>query len=1077
MGIFDSFEQEGGVNKLIFITQRSVAETWKNKELSEKWGLWLQELESFTKLPLFFQLFIKDKNFKDLLFEILAGVPDQETSNSQLWSEKQVEAVKLTYKIIKEMFQVSKQSVLREKAAENGLIEKILLRLREVTGEFERRIGDDDEEEDTKEEKPQEKEEQKQDNKPAKNYEKKKRKGVGYTTGVGKTWNVNQYIKNKKVKNEQIAYLIDILSNFFRTKDWTPSPDIIENILQSCLLPLIENAFRTGSLLDMVKFSKLYISYLRLVRVFAKNRSLMFTLIEIDQKYKPKQIEPIYRLLDKLNDLANIYNSCLQSQTTNETEKDSEILIKEIKKTHKSVTKTVDRLQGEQGDTFYENALHLPLRDSYPLLLKNLRFDTMDMRNEAGNYVHHYIKNYSTNVNAAKVNRLAQELADLSTALPIDHTNAIFVRVDKDRVDLMKALVMGAVGTPYAHGAYEFDIYCNQNYPKDPPKMNLTTTGSSSVRFNPNLYACGKVCLSLLGTWRGNATENWDPKISTILQVLMSTQAIIMSEEIYFNEPGFEGEAGTPDGERKNEGYSNIIKYCNIKFAMLDQIRNPPKGFETVLRRHFYLKRDEILKDCRAWIEEAKTHEALYTGLVSDHNYNWCNKFKNKGTYEKMLKEIVDELEIELNKLPEPSGQDLLPTQKRTKKKKHHHQTDIHEGAAKLDNIDVESDEELIITTSDLNVEKDDVKDRWSRYIGAMGIEAVAKQATSNVFLSGASATGIEVSKNVVLAGCKSFTLHDTKNASMNDLAGQFFLQPNDIGKNRATASIKRLQQLNYYVKCISETFEIPDTEEGLMKVGLDKYNIVCISECSYSTAIQVNKFCRKRGIKFVYFDVRGPFSRIFNDFGEEFVIVDKDGEDLKERWIKNITTDSEGLVEVLDTERHDLNDDDQVAITEVIGMKLKEGQISGFKSDSINETIHKIKVVSPFSFKIGDTTIFDNYERNGKITQVKTAVTFKFKSLQECLEAEEIPLDQNLSIADFEKMPNLSIEHACFEALDKFITKNQRMPKQWDLKDSDEVVEYTKSIAERLKQEFNDKWEMISRLFSFTCTGTFNPL
>ena len=32
------------------------------------------------------------------------------------------------------------------------------------------------------------------------------------------------------------------------------------------------------------------------------------------------------------------------------------------------------------------------------------------------------------------------------------------------------------------------------------------------------------------------------------------------------------------------------------------------------------------------------------------------------------------------------------------------------------------------------NIENDDVKDRWSRYIGAMGIEAVAKQATSSIF-------------------------------------------------------------------------------------------------------------------------------------------------------------------------------------------------------------------------------------------------------------------------------------------------------------------------------------------------------
>ena len=53
-----------------------------------------------------------------------------------------------------------------------------------------------------------------------------------------------------------------------------------------------------------------------------------------------------------------------------------------------------------------------------------------------------------------------------------------------------------------------------------------------------------------------------------------------MSEEVYFNEPGFENEAGTPEGEKKNEGYSNIVKLGNVRFAMNAQLKNPPKGFE-----------------------------------------------------------------------------------------------------------------------------------------------------------------------------------------------------------------------------------------------------------------------------------------------------------------------------------------------------------------------------------------------------------------------------------------------------------------------------------------------------------------
>lgn len=43
-----------------------------------------------------------------------------------------------------------------------------------------------------------------------------------------------------------------------------------------------------------------------------------------------------------------------------------------------------------------------------------------------------------------------------------------------------------------------------------------------------------------------------------------------MSEEVYFNEPGFEQESGTEEGERKNEGYSNVVRYCNIRYAMID---------------------------------------------------------------------------------------------------------------------------------------------------------------------------------------------------------------------------------------------------------------------------------------------------------------------------------------------------------------------------------------------------------------------------------------------------------------------------------------------------------------------------
>ncbi len=104
---------------------------------------------------------------------------------------------------------------------------------------------------------------------------------------------------------------------------------------------------------------------------------------------------------------------------------------------------------------------------------------------------------------------------------------------------------------------------------------------------------------------------------------------------------------------------------------MLDNIKNPPKGFETVIRRHFYLKKDEIMEECRKWQKYAEKRQANYVGLVNDHNHSWSAEFKkNKNQYKDMLDKIIKELETELEKLPEPKITDLTSASKAQKKKK-----------------------------------------------------------------------------------------------------------------------------------------------------------------------------------------------------------------------------------------------------------------------------------------------------------------------------------------------------------------------------------------------------------------------
>ncbi|XP_064470606.1 ubiquitin-conjugating enzyme E2 Z-like isoform X2 [Ornithodoros turicata] len=121
---------------------------------------------------------------------------------------------------------------------------------------------------------------------------------------------------------------------------------------------------------------------------------------------------------------------------------------------------------------------------------------------------------------------------------------------------------------------------CPPDYPIQPPRVRLMTTGYGSVRFNPNLYRNGKVCLSILGTWAGPA---WSPAQS-LASVLISIQSL-MNDRPYHNEPGYEKEKSPGDADRYNE----IIRHETIRVAVCDMVEScltdvfgPPALRETI---------------------------------------------------------------------------------------------------------------------------------------------------------------------------------------------------------------------------------------------------------------------------------------------------------------------------------------------------------------------------------------------------------------------------------------------------------------------------------------------------------------
>jgi ubiquitin-conjugating enzyme E2 O len=181
-------------------------------------------------------------------------------------------------------------------------------------------------------------------------------------------------------------------------------------------------------------------------------------------------------------------------------------------------------------------------------------------------------------------------------------------------MDLVRFALAGAPGTPYHDHLFLFDAAFPADYPASPPRLAYHAHG---VRVNPNLYACGKVCLSLLGTWAGTRPgEAWDPAASTLLQVIVSLQGLVLTAEPYYQEAGYEaqradggaGGAGAGGGgPASQEAAKNARLYSESAFLApprpgLGRVRRPPPPFGPLIRAHYKARAGPYLAACGAYV-------------------------------------------------------------------------------------------------------------------------------------------------------------------------------------------------------------------------------------------------------------------------------------------------------------------------------------------------------------------------------------------------------------------------------------------------------------------------------------------
>lgn len=189
----------------------------------------------------------------------------------------------------------------------------------------------------------------------------------------------------------------------------------------------------------------------------------------------------------------------------------------------------------------------------------------------------------TNNISSATQKRLIHDITDIYKN-PL-HEHGIYYNHDDTNMLKGYAMIIGPKDSIYAHGFYLFTFNFPTNYPQQPPKV-IFNTNDGQTRFHPNLYKSGKVCLSILNTWKG---EGWTScqNIKSILLTLVS----ILDKYPLLHEPGI-----NKSNTQVNE-YNKIIKFKNIDFALIDKYiqLSETNPFKTIMKNYIIKNKQEII--------------------------------------------------------------------------------------------------------------------------------------------------------------------------------------------------------------------------------------------------------------------------------------------------------------------------------------------------------------------------------------------------------------------------------------------------------------------------------------------------
>ena len=247
------------------------------------------------------------------------------------------------------------------------------------------------------------------------------------------------------------------------------------------------------------------------------------------------------------------------------------------------------------------------------------------------------VENEKVVITKETVTRLLSDVKDLIKN-PLTDEDIFYIH---DDLDMLKgyALIFGPKDCMYWGGAYLFEFAFPTNYPYSPPRVTYCTN-DGVTRFNPNLYRNGKVCVSILNTWKG---EQWS-SCQTIRSVLMTLLTLFHNDPI-INEPGFKKD------DKEAVSYNKILEYKNYEVAIIGMLtkKHLPHQFlpfHSFIKEYFVKNAEAYKKDLekKAKRKTAKTITIRLYSMSAKLDYSNLYEFFTTYCYNPLIVDKQDNL-------------------------------------------------------------------------------------------------------------------------------------------------------------------------------------------------------------------------------------------------------------------------------------------------------------------------------------------------------------------------------------------------------------------------------------------------